>query len=232
VAASTRCGCYSSINSSLHTHPLIGSRVCCFCCGCSCPSQVVYQRLSEQGSSSQQQQQEEDDHQQPLTLGMDNTAQSVGFSYLLSVRHGCKKQCAIGGLLGSTRCRVSPSDCLAFTQEEWVGLQATILMSIHKNSAAPVPPSCVVQERDMCDDPAASNTFLWHLHRATLSDLVGRVVVVEAVGCGAGERGCKGSGTGRCESWGRGRGMGTQRRLVCMAASAAPLVLSCTGWWH
>jgi hypothetical protein len=26
----------------------------------------------------------------------------------------------------------------------------------------------------MCDDPAASNPFIWQLHRATLKDLVSR----------------------------------------------------------
>jgi hypothetical protein len=29
-----------------------------------------------------------------------------------------------------------------------------------------------VQERDMCDDPAASYEFLWQLHRATMKNLV------------------------------------------------------------
>lgn len=29
-----------------------------------------------------------------------------------------------------------------------------------------------MQERDMCDDPAASYEFMWQLHRATMKNLV------------------------------------------------------------
>lgn len=82
--------------------------------GPNCPAEVVFQRLgdltTEQLLQQQRLEDQEQQQQQPLVMGMANTANAVGFSFLLS-------------------------------------------------------------ERDMCDDPAASNPFIWQLHRATLKDL-------------------------------------------------------------
>lgn len=70
------------------------SYVRCVCCvPCSCPSEVLFQRLDDGLTRQQLQQlQQQEDQQQPpqqlLQLGSDNTVKAVGYDYLLSVSPG------------------------------------------------------------------------------------------------------------------------------------------------
>lgn len=59
-------------------------------CACSCPNEVVFQRSDDLTTEQLLQQQKLEDQQQlqghaPLSMGMANTANAIGFSYLLTV---------------------------------------------------------------------------------------------------------------------------------------------------
>lgn len=79
--------------ASRYCHNLsVYSRLPVQCLCCSCPAEVVYQKLgdltTEQLQQQQQRLEDQEQQQQPLVMGMADTANAVGFSFLLSVSAG------------------------------------------------------------------------------------------------------------------------------------------------
>lgn len=77
------------------------------------------------------------------------------------------------GMTGTSRRAVTRAStppalvCLLVTEQEAGGAIRSSANCIHVCDAVNM------QERDMCAAPAANNPFSWHLHRATLKQLVG-----------------------------------------------------------
>lgn len=83
---------------------------------CSCPSEVVYQRLDDRLTFQQLQQLQRQEDQQPaqhlLQLGLANTYNAMGYDYLLSVSHPRLCQPSSNSTTCTPRCsRLSTGSC-------------------------------------------------------------------------------------------------------------------------